>query len=173
MDSIKKGKFIIYKDGTVRKETHLGLMDYCPNLNNGYPMLRVDGKLRMFSRVMWESFNGEIPAGNLISYKDGNKKNVSLDNLYLITRNKLSENTIKNTIDKGKIAVHYKRIKCIEANIEFDNIESVYLWLKSVKYIKGKKSTVIHSIYKHVVGSKNKKGKLTDKKVHGYTFIYI
>ena len=38
-------------------------------------------------RVIWEEANGPIPKGSCLIFLDGNKKNIALDNLMLITRN--------------------------------------------------------------------------------------
>lgn len=37
-------------------------------------------------RLIWEEANGPIPAGHVVIFKDGNKRNVDLDNLALISR---------------------------------------------------------------------------------------
>ena len=37
-------------------------------------------------RVVWEEHNGPIPAGMCVTFKDGNRDNVSIDNLMLVTQ---------------------------------------------------------------------------------------
>ena len=37
-------------------------------------------------RMLWESVNGSIPEGCNIQFKDGNTKNIVIDNLYMISR---------------------------------------------------------------------------------------
>ena len=37
-------------------------------------------------RLVWEAANGPIPKGYNIQFKDGNRQNTTLDNLYLISR---------------------------------------------------------------------------------------
>ena len=37
-------------------------------------------------RVLWEENNGPIPKGYVIIFKDGNKKNITLENLALVSR---------------------------------------------------------------------------------------
>lgn len=39
-------------------------------------------------RIVWEQHNGEIPSGVNIQFKDGNRKNCEIDNLYMIDRHK-------------------------------------------------------------------------------------
>ena len=46
-------------------------------------------------RVIWESANGKVPKGMMIKFKDGNRENIVLDNLYLESRAKnMAENSI-------------------------------------------------------------------------------
>lgn len=37
-------------------------------------------------RVLWEKHNGTIPKGHNVQFKDGNRQNISIDNLYLISK---------------------------------------------------------------------------------------
>lgn len=37
-------------------------------------------------RLVWIEHNGEIPPGYNIQFKDGNKQNICIDNLYMISR---------------------------------------------------------------------------------------
>ena len=37
-------------------------------------------------RLVWIEYNGEIPPGYNIQFKDGNRQNVSIENLYMISR---------------------------------------------------------------------------------------
>ena len=39
--------------------------------------------------VVWESQNGELPKGHAIAFKDGNKENIAIENLELVTRAEL------------------------------------------------------------------------------------
>ena len=70
-----------------------------PSLNKrpvGSERVNVDGYIEMKiqepnkwvlkHRFVWEHFHGPIPEGHNIQFKDGNKENCSLDNLYLISR---------------------------------------------------------------------------------------
>jgi hypothetical protein len=46
-------------------------------------------------RVIWEQHNGKIPKGYNVQFRDGNRQNCALENLYLISRNEqINENTI-------------------------------------------------------------------------------
>ncbi|MDD3686448.1 MAG: HNH endonuclease signature motif containing protein [Bacteroidales bacterium] len=47
-------------------------------------------------RVIWEKHNGKIPKGYNVQFRDGNRQNVALENLYLISRNEqINQNTIQ------------------------------------------------------------------------------
>ena len=37
-------------------------------------------------RLVWIEYNGEIPPGYNIQFKDGNKQNICIENLYMISR---------------------------------------------------------------------------------------
>lgn len=47
---------------------------------------RAEGQTRtmLLQTTVWEAFNGEIPDGHYIGYKDGDKENCSLENLELL-----------------------------------------------------------------------------------------
>lgn len=55
---------------------------------DGYVEIKVaePNKWKLKHRVIWEQTNGAIPKGSNIQFKDGNPQNVSIDNLYIITR---------------------------------------------------------------------------------------
>jgi hypothetical protein len=51
-------------------------------------------------RVLWVDHFGEIPKGHVVSFKDGDKRNISIDNLELISRAQLMrENTIRRRLE--------------------------------------------------------------------------
>lgn len=37
-------------------------------------------------RIVWEQANGQIPTGYNVQFRDGNRQNINLDNLYIISR---------------------------------------------------------------------------------------
>lgn len=55
---------------------------------DGYIEMKIQdpNKWALKHRFVWEHFHGPIPEGHNIQFKDGNKENCSLDNLYLISR---------------------------------------------------------------------------------------
>lgn len=59
--------------------------------NNDLPFQR---RWRAVHIIEWEAVNGPLPDGHMIVFRDGNKQNVSLDNLEMITR---AENMRRNS----------------------------------------------------------------------------
>ena len=55
---------------------------------NGYIKVKVaePNKWRFKSTILWEYYNGPIPEGCLVTYKDGNRLNCVIDNLILETK---------------------------------------------------------------------------------------
>lgn len=54
---------------------------------DGYILVKVsDGNWVHKHKLIWEKENGPIPKGCVISFLDGNKTNVNIDNLVLLTR---------------------------------------------------------------------------------------
>lgn len=55
---------------------------------DGYVEVKVaePNKWRLKHRVVWEEAHGSIPPGHNIQFRDGNRQNLSLDNLYMISR---------------------------------------------------------------------------------------
>lgn len=52
---------------------------------------------RMVHVLIWESENGDLPDGYIVIFKDGNRENLSPDNLEAVTR---AENMRRNSIDR-------------------------------------------------------------------------
>ncbi|MFT4415298.1 HNH endonuclease signature motif containing protein [Fredinandcohnia humi] len=63
---------------------------------DGYILIKVSDtgawheRWKLKQVVIWEEANGPIPKGHCLLFLDGNKQNVSLDNLQLITRSQLA-----------------------------------------------------------------------------------
>lgn len=57
---------------------------------DGYIEVRTDcpgyRKWKLKHRIIWEQVNGKIPNGYNVQFKDGNRKNCDINNLYLISR---------------------------------------------------------------------------------------
>lgn len=62
---------------------------------DGYREVRIrKGKFVLKHRMVWEKYRGKIPRGMLIVFKDGNKQNIKLSNLEMIS---LRENMLRNS----------------------------------------------------------------------------
>ncbi len=68
--------------------------------SDGYTWVKVaePNKWREKHRMMWEAVNGPVPVGYAVIFADGNKQNVMLENLMLITRAQLVRLNQKNLI---------------------------------------------------------------------------
>jgi hypothetical protein len=55
---------------------------------DGYIEVKVKdpNKWKLLHRIVWEQHNGKIPSGMNVQFIDGNRKNCSIENLYLISR---------------------------------------------------------------------------------------
>ena len=57
---------------------------------DGYIEVRMDcpgyRKWKLKHRIVWEQVNGKIPNGFNVQFKDGNRKNCDINNLYIISR---------------------------------------------------------------------------------------
>lgn len=62
--------------------------DYDAKLNKRrlYKWIRLGGKWRMLHVVKWERAHGPVPAGSIVTFKDGNGMHCALSNLRCITR---------------------------------------------------------------------------------------
>lgn len=53
-----------------------------------YFFIKHQGKMRLLHRVIYEQIHGPLKPGHIVQFSDGNVCNLSLDNLYVITRDK-------------------------------------------------------------------------------------
>ena len=75
-------------------------------------------KTYIVSRLVWEAFNGPIPAGYEVDHKDNNPENNRLDNLQLLTH---KENNIKKYVDNSN-GLNRKPIICLNTGIVYESI---------------------------------------------------
>lgn len=79
---------------------------------DGYHEIKVadPNKWRLKHRVLWEQENGPIPKGHTVIFGDGDKTNLSLDNLILINRAQLARlnklGLIQNDVELTKTAIN-------------------------------------------------------------------
>ncbi len=84
-----KVKATMYKKGNV--PANLNSMGHIRLSKDGYLYIKTkEGKAQrnyeLLHRHVWEKHNGAIPEGYNVQFKDGNRKNCNIDNLYLISR---------------------------------------------------------------------------------------
>lgn len=92
------GKYLVSELGVViNKNTHRILKG---SERNGYVRFDLKNKPCSAHCLIWESFNGPIPAGFIIDHINGNRSDNRLENLRLVTQ---SEN-MKNSYDNGHAA---------------------------------------------------------------------
>jgi len=63
----------------------------------GYTMIKVNGKFIQKHVHIWNQHHGEVPKGSAVIFKDGNRQNLIIENLILVTRKELM---LKNTIQR-------------------------------------------------------------------------
>lgn len=68
----------------------------------GYDYVSIGGKAKLLHRLMWESFNGEIPDGMEIDHINTIRTDNRLDNLRLATPKENRNNP--QTIERYKVA---------------------------------------------------------------------
>jgi hypothetical protein len=64
---------------------------------DGYTMIKVNGKFIQKHVHIWNQHHGEVPKGSAVIFKDGNRQNLIIENLILVTRKELM---LKNTIQR-------------------------------------------------------------------------
>jgi hypothetical protein len=91
---------------------------------NGYVYLKVsmEHKMVLKHRYVWEQANGPIPDGHNIAFRDGNRQNCDLSNLYLISREEAAREQIKNETKEHRSARVVKATATRNATIRRDKI---------------------------------------------------
>ena len=116
-------------------------------------------------KLVWETYNGEIPDGKEIDHIDNDKKNNKLDNLQLLNHSANCKKAVKSCIDLKSRLTNWKCLK------------SINLTTKEVKYYFSLTSAAKHldinpsSIWK-VCESINKSA-LSKKDGYRYSFGYV
>ena len=70
---------------------------------DGYTKVKVGepNKWRFKHRILWESLHGEIPNGHALLFLDGNKQNIIIENLALVSRKELAILNKKHMLSKN------------------------------------------------------------------------
>lgn len=86
--------------------------------SSGYVYIKVDnGRLVPKHRYVWEQAHGPIPDGHIVVFRDGDRTNCDLDNLYLTTRTETIRQYFRNEPAEARKSrltkAHAKRNKTI------------------------------------------------------------
>lgn len=77
---------------------------------DGYIYIKVEGKRKLVlkHRYIWEQHFGSIPKGNNIQFKDGDKHNCDIENLYMISRSEQmkNENSGSKNLPDGMVVLY-------------------------------------------------------------------
>jgi len=111
-EAIEKTKKTRFKKGYVPKNTaKIGTEVFT---KDGYIKIKVahPNKWKLKHRQIWEQKKGKIPKGYNVQFKDGNKTNTNLENLYIISRAEqmLNQNSIINQSPEIRHLVRTKAI---------------------------------------------------------------
>lgn len=83
--------------------------------SRGYPQVKTENGWRCVKNVLWEKHNGEIPKDSIVTMLDGDKTNVTIDNLALIKKStslKLSHDGLRfNDKDLTKVGISIIQLK--------------------------------------------------------------
>ena len=94
---------------------------------DGYVEIKVEdpNKWELKHRVIWEQHNGEIPKGYAIIFADGDKSNLDIDNLLLVSRKQLlfmnRNNLISENKEFTKVGVNIANVMIKLSEIESKN----------------------------------------------------
>lgn len=83
-----------------RRNTKFHLLDSRIN-DYGYRRVLIDGKAKLWHRIVYEYFNGKIPNGKFVDHKDNDRNNSRIDNLQLCTKKYNCRKQIKHKNNKS------------------------------------------------------------------------
>jgi hypothetical protein len=88
-DKYNKCKATMFKKGN--KPHNINSIGHKRVSKDGYVYVKtgeskLNSNYELLHRVVWQKYNGDIPKGYNVQFKDGNRQNCDIDNLYLISR---------------------------------------------------------------------------------------
>lgn len=119
---------------------------------NGYRRVCIDSKTYSVHKLIWETFNGEIPEGMAIDHIDGQHDNNSLDNLRMVNQSQnmkfayqnghRGQVGVKQYTFEGKFVAEYSSIRAaanavggneiaVRSAIERHGSSSGFLWIRN------------------------------------------
>jgi hypothetical protein len=97
VEAIERTKATRFKKGNVpQNKKEIGHQRIT---KDGYVEVKVaePNRFVLLHRWIWKIWNGPIPKGHIIIFKDGNKQNCAIENLEIIT---MKENVLRNSIER-------------------------------------------------------------------------
>ncbi len=86
-------------------------------VKRGYWYVKTDEGWQLEHRLLWIKHEKSIPAGGIVGFKDGNRSNIAIDNLYLSTR-RVNMKQNSNNHYPSELLTAFKRIKKLEKHIK-------------------------------------------------------
>lgn len=142
---VLRDKYIVYEDGSISRIKRGGFKSFELS-NSGYYRVKLSlgngYKHYSVSRIVYETFFGEIPEGMVVDHIDGNRLNNHKDNLQVLTN---KENILKGFVKNHRLIspdgqeVSFSNIStfCKQFNLHSGHISEV---------LKGKRAS--HKNYK-------------------------
>lgn len=84
---------------------------------DGYILVKVEepSVWRLKHRVVWEKVNGPIPKNHVVIFLDGDKSNVNIDNLALVSRSELlianQRKLLKSNAELSKVGINIAKVQ--------------------------------------------------------------
>ena len=107
-------------------------------------------------RIVWETYNGEIPAGKEIDHIDNDKKNNKFDNLQLLNHSANCKKAVKSCID---LKSRFENRKCLKSiNLTTREVKYYFSLTSAAKHLDINSSSiwkVCESIYKSALSKKD------------------
>jgi len=112
-EAYEKVKKSMFKPGQIPYNSKpIGYERICPVDKIIFIKISERGPMVSKSRYIWEQNNGPIPKGSVVSFKDGNKLNCDIDNLFLTTQEEIMlRNSLHNYPELRDVNRLIKKLK--------------------------------------------------------------
>lgn len=89
---------------------------------DGYVLTKVEGERKMVlkHRYIWQQANGSVPEGYVVAFRDGNRLNCKLENLFLMS---MADNARRRTADETPQQRRIRITRCMEKRKETIRID--------------------------------------------------
>ena len=112
-EAYEKVKKSMFKPGQIPYNSKpIGYERICPVDKIIFIKVSERGPMVSKSRYIWEQHNGPIPKGSVVSFKDGNRLNCDIDNLFLTTQEEIMlRNSLHNYPELRDVNRLIKKLK--------------------------------------------------------------